>query len=262
MEDILAKLGFGEVDPTTHQLIAGTEKFDIYDPTDLDENYPSLETLFEDDPATQKPRLFNYDIIFINCDDSPNSYLLPQDPETTTLIRDYVNQGGRLYVTDLSYDYIEHAFPEYIDFLHSDDSEENEPELINIAEYGFWGITPDAQIHNDQLTAWLANVTCEGGSCLNDDDTVTIKGFLRYWALMNGAEPSMTDEVTTWVSGPVVWADIFADTFEQEGIKPLTVTFDFGQGRVLYTSYHTEDEDPVAGFWPQERILQYLIFEM
>ena len=46
-------------------------------------------------------------------------------------------------------------------------------------------------------------------------------------------------------------------------MRPLTISFDLGAGRVTYTSYHTEPSfDGSAGFLPQERILQFIVFEL
>lgn len=42
--------------------------------------------------------------------------------------------------------------------------------------------------------------------------------------------------------------------------KPLTASFAFGAGYVFFSSYHSEDRNS-TGLLPQERVLQYLIFE-
>jgi hypothetical protein len=72
-----------------------------------------------------------------------------------------------------------------------------------------------------------------------------------------------TYPTTTWVTG---------DT-GNFGVKPLTVTFDYqGCGRVHFSTYNTEPNGVVpdaqrypnckTGFSPQERILEYLVFEI
>ena len=44
--------------------------------------------------------------------------------------------------------------------------------------------------------------------------------------------------------------------------KPLTVSFDVGQGKVLYTSYHTIADDPSTEIRPQEFVLWGLALEL
>ena len=260
MQDILAKLGMGELDDY-NMLVPGTEKFDLYDGNStLTYEYPGFLDLFENDPLTDAARINNYDIVFINCGND-FEYILFENTEKTAIIKNYVNNGGRLYVTDWSYDFVEQVFPEFIDFFGSDEVAESEAEYSDEAEQGNSDITTDATIHDSQLSSWLDEVLCEGGSCLNSNGTLHIAGFLPAWALINGAHPSKSSAVKIWISGSVEWYDsnTFADV---QGTKPLTVSFNYGLGRVLYSSYHTEEENPSSGFWPQERVLQYLIFQL
>lgn len=260
MEDILAKIGMGELN-SDGMLILGTEKFDLYDGdyTLDDADYPEFTELFEDDAETGNPVIENYDIVFINCGNS-YEYTILYDSSKMAILREYVNGGGKLYVTDLSYDYVEQIFPEYIDFYGSDDVAETEPESMDDAQVGESGITSNATINDSQLTAWLQTVLCQGGACLNTDGTVHIAGFLGGWAVINGAHPAQASEVKIWITGPVQWYDW--ESGDGIGVKPLTLTFIHGMGKVLYTSYHTEEENPSTDFWPQERVLQYLVFEL
>jgi hypothetical protein len=106
--------------------------------------------------------------------------------------------------------------------------------------------------NNDiQLLPWLRIVTCNGADCLNPDDTVPIEGLTDKWAVIESVditEPTMK----VLVEGDVSWNG-------GAGIKPLTVIFEYGDGAVLFTSYHTIGSSSL-GFSPQERILQYLVF--
>ncbi|UCH15533.1 MAG: hypothetical protein JSV22_06105 [Bacteroidales bacterium] len=261
MEDILAKLGMGEIN-SDYQLIPGTEKFDIYDGAySFDFDYPLFEVIFTIDPSTGNPLIDNYDMVFINCGNS-YEYEILADADKISILRQYVNDGGKLYITDLSYDFVEQVFPEYIDFYGSDEVTDTEAEEMDVAQIGDYSITSNATINDNQLLSWLKTVACQGGSCLNSDNTVHIAGFLSGWALINGAHPAKSSDVKIWITGPVSWYDWYLEDGEGSGSKPLTVSFNFGLGKVLYTSYHTEEENPSSGFWPQERILQYLVFEL
>jgi hypothetical protein len=241
MEDVLAKLGYGDTD-IDGELILGTEQFDLIDGDN------SLGSSYMDFPdfITSPEAMAQHSIIFIDCG---NDYegLMFSDPDVIDNIRNYVNNGGKLYVTDLSYDFVEQPFPQFIDFYGSDATPTSDPEEWDAAEEGRAGITTNAEVLDSNLSDWL-----NARGALNPDGTVHIEGFLAGWAVMNGTASG----AKVWIRGDVE----FAGT---SGVKPLTVTFDYGSngGRVLYTSYHTEDtEDP--SLRPQEYVLAYLIFEL
>lgn len=257
VQTILAKLGFGTVDPATGQLQLGTEKFDLYsgdgalDPA----KYKAFDALFQTDAATGKAAIFNYAIVFLNCGLSTAS---ATDPARLQLLREYVGQGGRLYVSDQAYDYVEQAFPGYVDFEGSAGTAAANPEAPGDADVGTDGITVDATL-DATLRGWLGNVTCgAGASCLTGGTTAHVEGFLSGWAVMVGQHASPPSPVRVWVRGPV--------TFDGQATpvdRPLTASFGVGSGRVTFTSYHNEVfGPPSAGFVPVERILQFLVFEL
>ena len=66
-----------------------------------------------------------------------------------------MQQGGRLYVSDLAYDFVEQAFPGYIDFEGSAGTSAASAEVPNVAELGISGITSDATL-DPALQAWSA----------------------------------------------------------------------------------------------------------
>ncbi len=257
MEDVLAKLGLGEVD-SYGELIIGTEKFTLIDGDGslYDYNYQTFNVLLDSITELKK-----YDLIIINCGTYYEDKLI--EPQVLTNLRQFVQDGGRLYVTDLSYDYVEQPFPEFVDFFGSDATPSGTAEEMNSAEVGDGGITTNADVLQEGLKNWLgSSVKCGSTSkptntenCLNADGTVHIEDFLGGWAVINGPHSGKDAVVTLWTRGNVSWEGWFS------GVKPLTLTFSSGSGRVLYSSYHTSGT-PHPYFMPQERILQYLIFEM
>lgn len=277
MQDILAKLGFGEIETDENAqgygfLVPGTEQFDLYDGNgSLDSSYPHYLALFEDDDGDGNENLFNYDIVFINCGAGesplakttgvPHRHESQQAPAGTTMLdaeqkqalRTFVEEGGVLYATDWAYDYVEQVFPSYIDYMGSSETAAADPEDWNAAQTGDGGITVDADVLQASLESWLATVTCnDGQSCLNSDNTIHITDFLSAWVVMDG--PHSGSGVTNWVEGDVSWSG-------GSGIQPLTASFDAGDGTVVYSSYHTVESEH-SPFWrPQERILQFLVFE-
>ncbi|MBN1513613.1 MAG: carboxypeptidase regulatory-like domain-containing protein [Phycisphaerae bacterium] len=233
MQDILAKLGMGTVDAKGY-LVPGSEPFDVYG---------SASDLFFD-----TARMATYDIIFINC--GADEYAI-EDAAVIRNIRDYVNQGGKLYVTDQAYDYVEQVFPAAIDFYGSDDTPADQAELQDAAQEGAPDITVEAAVLDEPLADWL-----QQRSALNSDGTVHIAGFLRGWVGIDQV-PGTTK---VWITGDAAMWGSLPDPTSPE-IRPLTVTFESGDGRVLFTSYHTE-ESASPDLRPQEWILAYLAFEL
>lgn len=265
MQDILAKVGFGEVETEQGaagygQLVPGTEAFDLLN---------SPKVLFEDQDGDGKKDLFNYDIVFINCGASEQAIssfkgkhhrwhketghpsILNEENRTT--LKKFVEEGGVLYTTDWAYDYVEQALPSYINFYGSEEVSVNDPEDSNAAEVGRSGIETHGNILQNSLQAWLANVDCyEGKSCLNNDQSILITDFLAGWGVIEGAHSGAN--VTFWVEGDVEWT-------EGSGVRPLTLSFKAGEGSVFYSSYHTVESEFTPNWRPQERVLQYLVFE-
>jgi hypothetical protein len=232
-----------------------------------DSFYPNFPALFNVGDTGQK-RMFDYDVVFINCG---NLYGLPyvyRDPtlpdrdqydlptDWTSTLEDYVSQrGGRLVVSDQSYDFLEQTFPEYIDFAGSDGTPETEPEAWNVAQIGQAGDRV-ATVMDEGLVQWLKTVTCVDStgapmlSCINaNDNTITVTGFLYRWAVMDGLHEATRDQSKEWL-------------VDSEG-KPLLVTISVGNGRILFSSYHAEEDIKTReGFTPQERVLQYVMFAL
>ena len=263
IEFILAKLGLAKIDAQSNEIT--NPEFDLWDSTDK---------LFVDSDNSGKIDIYNYEIVFFNCGQEGNDWLM--DDSKRQILKDYVKAGGRIYVSDQAYDIVEQNFPEYIDFFGSDDTPIDQPEDLYSANEGEDGITIQSNIE-PRLKSWLEGVTCAQGSCLNADGTVTIKGFADGWARMNSVNSSKN-------------ADIYASGQDSDKtLRPLTVAFNYGKGRVTYTSYHNEgynsycldalnDGDlnneeyaeclensttsPNNELNAQQRILQYLVFEL
>jgi len=263
IELILAKLGLASTDAKTGEITES--EFDLWNSTD---------NLFVDNNNDGKADIYDYEIVFFNCGQNGLSWLM--DDSKRQILKDYISKGGRIYVSDQAYDIVEQTFPEYIDFFGSDDTPTNQPETMYQANQGQGGITIKSNIE-PKLKSWLEGVTCAQGSCLNADGTVTIKGFAGGWARMNSVNSSKK-------------VDIYASGQDSDkAMRPLTVAFNYGSGRVTYTSYHNEEgsdycydefingnldneeyyeclENPTefaeSELNAQQRILQYLVFEL
>jgi len=262
LEYVVANSGFGtlEQDPDTFDWVFASRDFDIYSGYESEEGYDFYGDLFEIDPDTSKATIFNYDIVLINC--GVNEILIDVDEDEDAqsriaVLRSFVAEGGRLVATDWSYDFVEQAFPEYIDFFGDDGLSYDQPESLSIAEVGEGAETLTAQVNDSQLAAFLGSVACstDDGTCIDENNHIVLHHLSVFWSIMNEIHSEMADSVTDLVSGDV---DIEGEIEH----RVLTVLIEHGEGAVLFSSYHVEEEDFTPGEWTaQERIIQYLLLQ-
>jgi hypothetical protein len=275
IQDVLAKIapaGYGTVDDYG-ELQPGTEN--TTNLTFIDGNSSLSDTYKEWDTYLNGTNsLSGFDIVFINCGNSFD-YLLA-DAAVRSVLQNYVTGGGILYVTDLSYDFINQPFPQVMDF--EGDVNATTPGAIDAAQNGTDGVTVNAAINDSGMAGWLANVKviqhdastpgnpnfdCSGTyttrtGALMPDGKIPLGDFLSFWARMQAA----------WDANTTIWISSGAGV-DFDGVinRPLTVSrygtadASLGTGRVFYSSYHTADSCPTTHFWPQERVLEYLIFQ-
>ncbi len=214
--------------------------------------------------------LKSYNIVFINCAANTFEDLLTANAQVRTNVEDYVNSGGRLYVTDWSYDYIEQVpgWSARIDFGPGASS--GSPEEPNAGAIGEGEISTEALVQDPVMISWLNAVEARTGDSIIDAmNRVHIQHFLVQWVMQLMVAPMDTSKV--WLTGQVSGDGLSGDL-------PLTTTFDVNScGRVLYSSYHTLGRDDINPFFPpetfpiycasgalspQERVLEYLILHV
>jgi hypothetical protein len=261
MEDVLAKLGYGTID-SNGNLTLDTEIFTLINGAGhLPSKYKTFENLLNGTVD-----ITQFDIVFLNC--GPGSEDMLTQTVVRSRLRSYVEGGGKIFATDQSYDFVEQVFPEVMKF-EGDPDDAFTPGARNAAELGTKGDTVEATINDTTMKNWLSGVKVNSGTtleacnrsallvngttgALNTDGTIHIGDLGDAWAEMHSAHTGQNP--TTWIEGNI----------ESLDHRPLTVTMSIGTkgGKVLFTSYHTAESCPSAGFWPQERVLQYLVFEM
>lgn len=250
MQNVLAKMGLARMD--TAGVVIGTEQYDLFGGTDTGAYPPFTALLLDID------RMRDYDVIYINCGSLPEEQItsIVQNAVVRQNLRAYVHDGGRLYVTDEAYDYVEQVFPEFIAFQGSDSGLSTTPEREDAAEIGADASITYATLHDDTLSSWLSQQ-----GMLTSEGYAPIVGMLRGWTVMKEIDDR---RATVWTSAPVNW---FENGVAMHGDRPLTVTFNYGCGRVLFTSYHTSPRSfsgdaTRATLTGQELILSYLTLEI
>ena len=214
----------------------------------------SLESMLND--AT---KLATYNLVFVNCTGNTFDKYKNQTLTKGNLFN-YVNTGGRLYVTDWAYDYMEQV-PQFAPYVFFDGGGDVIlPQPLGGAQSVWNGNDLNAQISDPTLAKWMAATNASPNGSLK---------IIGSWAL---ALSTATDQTaypsTTWVHGVAGGKD-----------RPMTVTYDYNMcGKVLWSSYHTQ-EPGGGGFgsiqsFPsyckstpqsmiaQEKILEFLIFQI
>jgi hypothetical protein len=213
---------------------------------------PSLESMLSSATSLDK-----YNLVFVNCT-SQTFDLYGSQSMVKANLHDFVQKGGRLYVTDWAYDYMEQvpAFAPYIFFDGGGDL--TTPQPLKGADLIWSGAPIAATVADADLAAWLKAANA------SPDGSVSLEGawaLARSTAMDQGLYPS-----TTWVHGSAAGLD-----------RPMTVTFDYdGCGKVLWSAYHTRQpgggmqgtinfpaycKSTPSTMIAQEKILEYLIFE-
>lgn len=224
IENTLAKLGMGELD-TWGYLEPGTEGFDLVDSYDAAEFFSEWTNLAQ------------YHVIFMPCD---SDWFFPalDSAEVRDNVRKFVEAGGRLYVTDWSYDILKAVFPDPIQWLG--DTGSNGSAQLSLSFDG------KAQVQDEGLGAWLEKQNLKTFDLLAN--YTIIESVSEYEA------PDVDGTLTKMT--PKVWMNIVTP---DEGSRPATVSFQYGCGRGLFSTYHSEDGE---GFLPQEKTLAYILFEV
>lgn len=177
--------------------------------------------------------LAGYDIVLINCGAREDDYF--DDAVYAANLRQYVESGGSLYASDWAYDVVEDAFPSFIDFYKDDDDR-------NDAQRGR---------QMNEVNAFVTDITLASAM---GQSTLEIHYPLSQWAVMSAVAP----DVTTYLRADArVDQGGFSGTTTLSNV-PHTVGFGYGEGRVIYTSFHQEPGLNVAA----ERLLQLLVFEL
>lgn len=276
LESIFGKMGIGTVGGDG--VFSGTAgRLDL-----IDNGGPSLGASIGSLAAIARDpsKLMSYHIIFVPCSGDDNTSAL-RDPQVLKNLRDYVKQGGKLYVTDWSGEWMDNVFPTQIQLgggafgerIDTPSTAYNPAaDSWNAGEFGNADgdayDSPDADAIDAPLAAWL------GGQHAPTPASTTV-------APIN---PHNFEAVDNWnYIQQVVPVQVGVDANNQPVFDmphvyvtgsnpqpfggggqrhPLTVTFEpAGCGRVLYSTYHTSQFGH-PGLYPQERILLYLIMEI
>jgi hypothetical protein len=198
--------------------------------------------------------LADHDMVFIGCAPGAYANYATTGVSTATIsqnLQSWVGLGGRLFVTDNSYDYLAGAFPQQLSWQGT----QAMPWPVDSANVGVGGTsaapaTISATVDDMALASWLKVVG------VSSSPMVTVGGILNKWSVMGATLPAGTNRIADGnasytVAGATQTADL-----------PLTTSFEANQcGKVVYSSYHTLSTVNQNQLSAQEKILEYLILD-
>jgi hypothetical protein len=238
----LAKLGLATITGKTAlggvKVDYATAGFDYYQPTKiLDPNDPRSPQKLLKDPAV----LGQYHIVFVPCDGDTGSdqWCTTSDATNGTIkdnVKKFVADGGKLYVTDFSYEFVRQLFPEYVEWVGQSGT------IGSGCMHGQY--SAPAQVQDQGLKDWLAAMSII-------DWQVEAN-----WTQVSKVNPVPTQDMdgNDVTVTPKVWVI---------GQGPNTLSFERSCGRVLYSTYHTEaDKGSETELLAQEKALLYILLEV
>ena len=158
--------------------------------------------------------LAKYDIIFFNC--GMDDGWLNSQGEIGNNIADFVRNGGSVYTSDWAYYVVEASHPEAITFMGND----NQAGSAYVGEAGF----VDAEVLDSTMAAALGSTSAR----INYD--------LASWAA-----PDKVGTARSLLRGSFQYFDWTSWSYGTED-GPLAARLDDGDGTILYTSFHNEQQ--------------------
>ncbi len=270
IQDVLGKAGIGAVDGSySFEWGSEVDVFDVFDNSDgADPHGENLDNLL-----LHPERMMYYHVIFFAC--SYNAIF--EFMENATIqenLREYVRGGGKLYVSDYAYTVADMPWTEFVWFddpLHGGCQENRFPDGCN------HGPPFDAPSRSPSqgLSDWLLAVDPDATeSDLGLAEFTTRENWDTIGELFSSYVGDDFEGLPVYMS-PTVWVEGTwnyeaedvpdPDAWDYDTYHPFTVSWPWGCGRVLFTTYHTVGDTTGGkhpGFLTQELILWYLIMEI
>ncbi|MGH7281924.1 MAG: hypothetical protein ACRELY_10400, partial [Polyangiaceae bacterium] len=237
IEVSLAKLGIGKLN-SSGGFDESSAPYDYYE----NKFPPSATVLNPRTLITDPGTIGKYQIVFIPCSGSDGTTCddyQPGESGVQNTLKGFVTGGGKLYVTDYSYEYVRQPWPGAIDF----DSATSD--LGSGCLQGSYDAPAD--VADPDLKNWL---TAAG------DPSFTLE---QSWTEIDALHPIATTDADG--NPKTVTPKVWMNGLLSDGAHPETVSFDSGCGRVLFSTYHTEGDGnaPLLG---QEKALLYVLLEV
>lgn len=270
IEDILGKLGVGTMNGDTFQSPIGEKgpEIDFY-------RYASTTSDSVSYLLQHIELMRQYHIIFFPCSvDMRSIDALLRDENVLANVRRYVNEGGKLYVTDWSGELVDRAFPQQLELgdLDADSVGTYDPQTLTgtlttagDSDGALYDVADGKAVDAD-LAAWLgaqSGPTESGtGVSLYDAHAFEVTDLWNWIKKLETVQIGVDPMGLPVYDTPKVWVTGTKPATPGAANRPIAVTYQpTGCGKVLYTPFQTANGGH-AGLYPQERVLLYLIMEI
>ena len=270
IEDILGKLGVGTMAGNSFSSPMGEKgpELDIFQYSGTGAG--TVTSLLSDINQMRK-----YHIIFFPCAVSMSGIdTLLRNQTVLGNIRRYVNEGGKLYVTDWSGELADRAFPQQIVLGDSgaDSDGTYDPaaftgtlSTVGDADGGLYE-SPDGKAIDPDLAAWLGLQTgpTEAGTgvAMYNAQSFVVTDLWNWIKKLNTVQIGVDSMGMPVYDAPKAWVTGTKPSTTGAANRPIAVTYQpTGCGKVLYTPFQTAN-GAHDGLFPQERVLLYLIMEI
>jgi hypothetical protein len=201
--------------------------------------------------ATKMKALPNYHIVFLPCSGTVKEQGMgggpacevSVDPQLKTAVKDFVAKGGKLYVSDWSYEYVRQGWPGAISWVGENST------LGSACQPG--GADAPAQFDDPSLRDWMSAI---------GESNASLKSAWSSIDKVNAIQ-GIDENGNPFTQTPKVWASVKYGSAS----RPATVSFQDRCGRVLYSTYHAEGSDSAFGqsdFLAQEKALMHILLEV
>ena len=189
------------------------------------------EALFTAEDEDGNPEIFIHDAVFVNSGargfgayqyqglEDDDQFVT--DEQVIELLRDYVERGRTVMVSDWAYDLVEAAWPDMIDFYGDD-------EVLDAAQVGVAGRVAADVVGLDLVES------------IGDQMSVELN--YSHWALIEDVH----SDVVVHVQGDVTYRKSAEEGEDVAAGVPLLVSFPMGSGQVVFSSFHWNAQTPGA----------------
>ncbi len=229
----------------------GVVEFDAPPPVTFPPTFPPTIPP-PDNTLTDANLLGNYHIVFIPCSGSSAgepgasvacTWIYAPTGEGKRIMKEFIKAGGKLYVTDWSYEYVNQTWPGFVQF-----QSQGGTGIGSACTVGAY--SGAARWDDPSLGQWMSAIG-EGNAQLE-------KSYVRIESTR--AQQGVDEEGRAATITPKVWASSVVDG----NPRIATVSFQDGCGRVLYSTYHAEGTDSGGSntLLAQEKALFHILLEV
>lgn len=207
--------------------------------------------------------LSSYEVLFANCGTGID--LRATNPEVEALrenLRAFVAGGGSLYVSDLAADFVEALWPDRVAFaMQSPAPDAADPCCVCL------DCPPECEGPDRVLACGVSTLpaVCGGRGVRGRGPVTRVEGRIvddRLAALYGDRSLPITFDLPSWVEidGVAEGVEVLVEGDFGDRARPLIVAFEPepGGGRVVYTSFHNDEQAPAA----IRDLLSALVFEL